>query len=126
MAELEEQSIEIKTPKRILHFSDGTLEEFDENETKEINEPEVEEIDVKSMTWTPWLIHQASKTGATVLSGLDYAGESLASFFGLNSKYSSEIEEFKRQQALQEQEDLEEKSNSWPISKYTEVITEVP
>lgn len=78
------------------------------------------------MTWTPWLIHQASKTGATVLSGLDFAGESLASFFGLNSKYSSEIEEFKRQQALQEQEDLNEKSNSWPISRHNGVITKVP
>lgn len=78
------------------------------------------------MTWTPWLIHQASKTGATVLSGLDYAGEALAGFFGLNSKYSSEIEEFKRQQAIEEQEDLEEKQNSWPITENNEVITEVP
>ena len=78
------------------------------------------------MTWTPWLIHQASKTGATVLSGLDYAGEALADFFGLNSKYSSEIEEFKRQQAIQEQEDLVEKANSWPMQQQNEVITEVP
>ena len=45
MAELEGQSIEIRTPKRVLHFSDGTLEEFDDDETKEIKTPEVEQID---------------------------------------------------------------------------------
>ena len=45
MAELEGQSIEIRTPKRVLHFSDGTLEEFDENDTEEINAPELEQID---------------------------------------------------------------------------------
>lgn len=46
MAEFEgQQSIEIKTPKRILHFSDGTLEEFDEDETEEINTLRIEQID---------------------------------------------------------------------------------
>lgn len=46
MAELEGQSIEIRTPKRVLHFSDGTLEEYDDDDdTIEENTPVVEHID---------------------------------------------------------------------------------
>lgn len=47
MAELEGQSIEIRTPKRVLHFSDGTLEEFDDDDDDmiEANTPVVEQID---------------------------------------------------------------------------------
>lgn len=66
------------------------------------------------MTWGPWMIHKATKTGNTVLAGCDYVGETLAEFLGITTpKYSYEIEEFKKMQEEKAKMDLEEESSGW-------------
>lgn len=48
MIEPESNVVTVKTPKKVLHFSDGVLEIYDDDEEKnsevEINEPDVDEV----------------------------------------------------------------------------------
>ncbi|XP_015432257.1 PREDICTED: protein FAM177A1 [Dufourea novaeangliae] len=102
-----------KRPKRVLHFSDGDLEEYSEDETDSPEEMKaVTQMDPKSLDWAPWAWYQTTWLGSKVLDGCDYAGEWLASFFGITApKYQFEINEFYRLQALendiQRKQDLE-------------------
>ncbi|XP_050344376.1 protein FAM177B isoform X2 [Nymphalis io] len=83
---------------RILHFSDGVEEEIEEEK--------------KSLTWGPWLSYQATKSGSKVLNAVDYAGESLANFFGITTpKYQIEINEYERLQ--EEKKKIEDESAGW-------------
>ncbi|XP_043249639.1 protein FAM177A1 isoform X2 [Colletes gigas] len=92
-----------KRPKRILHFSDGDLEEYSEDETDAPEENiTTSHIDPKTLNWMPWAWYQTSWFGTKLLDGCDYAGEWLANFFGITSpKYQFEINEFYRLQALE-------------------------
>ena len=52
-----------------------------------------------------------------VLNSLDFAGEKLANFFGLNSpKYAYEIQAALDEQAKREKEEEIEKENTWPMT----------
>lgn len=93
-----------KRPKRVLHFSDGVLEEYSsEDETDGSNDNQtIIQIDPRTLTWLPWAWYQTSWIGNKMLDGCDYVGECLASFFGITSpKYQFEINEFYRLQALE-------------------------
>ncbi|KAF4526221.1 hypothetical protein B566_EDAN001906 [Ephemera danica] len=87
--------------RRVLHFSDGIVEEFsDEDEyqvdsaPQKITEPPV---DPKTLPWGPWFAHQTVAAGSSVLKVCDYLGETLANLFGITTpKYEYEIEEYKR------------------------------
>ncbi|CAD7086562.1 unnamed protein product [Hermetia illucens] len=107
----------MECPKRVLHFSDGTLEEFDNSDDNVECEQKQANMEVaeNELQWGPWLFYKATKFGTTVLTGCDYVGESLASFLGITSpKYESEIAEFKRIQAQNEQIERERAENaSW-------------
>ena len=99
--------------KRVLHFSDGDLEEYSEDETDapETNKT-VTQIDPKTLNWLPWTWYQTTSIGGKILDGCDYLGECLASFFGITApKYQFEINEFYRLKALeneiQHKQDLE-------------------
>jgi hypothetical protein len=46
MDNLEQSIINVKVPKKILHFSDGTLEVYEEDEDDRQPEPEPELIEV--------------------------------------------------------------------------------
>lgn len=64
----------------------------------------------KNLNWPTWIKHKTVKTGSKLLSAADYVGEGLAEFFGITTpKYYYEIEEAKRQKAI----DQEEKENAW-------------
>ncbi|XP_017756100.1 PREDICTED: protein FAM177A1 [Eufriesea mexicana] len=92
-----------KRPKRVLHFSDGDLEEYSEDETDkpQVNEI-VNQIDPKTLTWFPWAWYQTTVLGSKVLDGCDYVGEWLANLFGITApKYQFEIDEFYRLQNLE-------------------------
>lgn len=93
----------LKRPKRVLHFSDGDLEEYSEDETDSSNANKmINEIDPKSLTWIPWAWHQTTWIGGKVLDGCDCVGEWLAGFFGITApKYQFEINEFYRLRALE-------------------------
>nr|XP_026494647.1 protein FAM177B isoform X2 [Vanessa tameamea] len=83
---------------RMLHFSDGVEEEIEEEK--------------KSLTWGPWFSHYASRSGSKVLNAVDYAGESLANFFGITTpKYQIEINEYERLQ--EEKKRIEDESAGW-------------
>ncbi|XP_066585059.1 protein FAM177A1 [Prorops nasuta] len=103
-----------RRPRRILHFSDGDMEEYSsDNETDGGEENKLAvPIDPKTLSWIPWTWYQASWVGEKVLDGFDYMGESLASFFGITTpKYEFEINEYYRQKEIEEEaayrEDLE-------------------
>lgn len=101
--ELETATVKVRTPKRVLHFSDGILEEYsdDEHDSTPPNEQShTEVIDTSTLSWTSWILYKAWSMGTLALSACDYAGEGLANFFGITSpKYWAEIEEYKRAKA---------------------------
>ncbi|CAB3221251.1 unnamed protein product [Arctia plantaginis] len=108
-----ETQVTINKAQRVLHFSDGVDEEFEEEIVPELaSKPLEENIDPKTLTWGPWFTYVAQKSGTKVLNAVDYAGESLANFFGITSpKYQLEISEYERVQ--EEQKKLEEDSAGW-------------
>ncbi|XP_045452232.1 protein FAM177B-like isoform X2 [Melitaea cinxia] len=90
--------VTINRPITILHFSDGVEEEIEEEK--------------KTLSWGPWFSHYASKSGYKVLNAVDYAGESLANFFGITTpKYQIEINEYERLQ--EEKKRIEDESAGW-------------
>ncbi|XP_065084189.1 protein FAM177A1 [Ochlerotatus camptorhynchus] len=102
--------VQVRAPKRVLHFSDGTMEEFSDDEKDKVDaagsEGGVKDVDESKMNWSDWMLHKTCRLGSSVLAGCDYVGEGLASFLGITTpKYSFEIEEFKRMQAEQNAED---------------------
>lgn len=148
--ELENISLKIKSPSRILHFSDGIMEEFSDEEVEEVADLApalpVDEVCESSyifvlfglissyfqsqMAWGEWLALKAVSTGTNVLEKCDTAGEFLAWFLGITTpKFSYEIELYKRMQAEDArlaQEDKE--SASWSEVSQLEagVIKESP
>ncbi|KAI4492135.1 hypothetical protein M0802_010032 [Mischocyttarus mexicanus] len=95
-----------KLPKRVLHFSDGDLEEYSSEDEVDKSQATkiVAEIDPNTLNWIPWTWHQTTFIGTKLLDGCDYLGEWLASFFGITTpKYQFEIDEFYRLQALQDE-----------------------
>ena len=100
-----------KVPKRILHFSDGVLEEYstDEEEREEARRQEAEAdqsqaVVTSEMSWAPWFIYLAWVSATSALRAADSLGEKLAWWLGITSpKYYYEIQEAKRM--LKEEEE---------------------
>lgn len=100
-----------RVPKRVLHFSDGTLEEYstDEEELEERRKQEEKEIqqqvaDPSTLSWVPWLLYLAWIGATGTLKVCDAAGEKLAWWLGITSpKYYYEIQEAKRMQKEEEE-----------------------
>nr|XP_040226412.2 protein FAM177A1 [Anopheles coluzzii] len=98
--------VRVRAPKKVLHFSDGTLEEYSDDEEDQVDRAEPAPVDESQLNWSEWMRYKTCILGNTVLAGCDYVGEGLASFLGITTpKYSYEIEEFKRMQAEQQAED---------------------
>ncbi|CAL1531328.1 unnamed protein product [Lymnaea stagnalis] len=101
-----------KTPKRILHFSDGILEEYssDEEETVSTNN---NQLNPKQLPWGPWLVHYASAAAHMSLSAADFCGEKLASLLGITTpKYQYAIEEYKRRERELEEDRIRDEKLS--------------
>ncbi|XP_076314287.1 uncharacterized protein LOC143226774 [Tachypleus tridentatus] len=99
-----------KLPKRILHFSDGILEEYstDEEEVQD-NTDSTALLDTKQMAWMPYLWYMTWWIGCRALAGCDFVGEKLAHLFGITTpKYQYELEEYQRM--LKEEEEEKEKT----------------
>jgi len=98
-----------KEPKRILHFSDGIIEEYSTDEEEEEQKREEERkskqiADPKTMSWPAWLFYLGWVIGSTTLSTCDNVGEKLAWWFGITSpKYYYEIEEARRMNEEEEE-----------------------
>ncbi|OWF40231.1 protein FAM177A1-like [Mizuhopecten yessoensis] len=97
--------IKKKQPRRILHFSDGILEEYSTDEDEEEKKPAEPPVDPKSLTWVPWIWYYTAFAAMKTLKGADFCGEKLAWFFGITTpKYQYAIDEFYR---LKEEEEKE-------------------
>ena len=103
-----------KVPKRILHFSDGILEEYstDEEEREEARRQEEEKErsqqveNPSEMSWFPWLLYLAWMSATSTLRAADTMGEKLAWWLGITSpKYTSN--NAKIDQMLSESENIE-------------------
>lgn len=108
-ADSQNATVRVKTPKRILHFSDGILEEYstDEEDNVDNSKNNQEIVNTNNMTWGPWFMYKAWSAGSSTLSVMDTMGEFLASVFGITTpRYYFEIEEYKRreEQKLRQQE----------------------
>ncbi|XP_054934229.1 uncharacterized protein [Dermacentor andersoni] len=82
---------ELCPPRKVLHFSDGVLQE----NSSEENEPPVPMtvVDPRTLPWAPFLLHWALQLGSQALAVCDYLGEHLANWFGVTApKYRYEIE----------------------------------
>ncbi|XP_067143963.1 protein FAM177A1 isoform X2 [Centruroides vittatus] len=88
-----------KIPKRILHFSDGQLEEYSSDDDDEFDSIKDQKplINPKTLPWFPYLWYLTWWLGSRTLAVCDYLGEHLAYFFGITSpKYYYELQEYKR------------------------------
>ncbi|XP_068630297.1 protein FAM177A1 [Battus philenor] len=111
---LPQVNLTIKRPFKVIHFSDGIEEEIEEVNASELDSiPRNEDnIDPTTLQWGPWFTHYAKKSGTKVLNVVDYAGESLANFFGITTpKYQIEIDEYER--VKEEKKKIEEESAGW-------------
>ena len=98
----EEEKKKKKQPRRILHFSDGILEEYSTDEEEENTQPVV---DPKTLDWMPWVWYCIVTVSKKSLSVADTCGEHLAWFFGITTpKYQYAIDEYYR---LKEEEEKE-------------------
>ncbi|MPC17183.1 Protein FAM177A1 [Portunus trituberculatus] len=105
-----------KRPRRILHFSDGIMEEYstdeeEEEEKKQLNPNQMRIVDPKTMKWGPWLYYWMAYSGSSALSFCDYVGESLANTLGITSpKYQYELDEYNA--ALEEEKAEKEREKA--------------
>lgn len=128
-------ALELQRTRRILHFSDGTMEEMSDSDGEDIG-PDITDksmelnIDVvsgkcnyfhivtlitflykKTLPFASRIKYQAYYTSIKVLNAIDYVGEGLASFLGITSpKYVSESD---IDAVFQEQECREEENATW-------------
>jgi len=115
-----EEKRQRRVPRRVIHCSDGVVEEYstDEEELEELRRKEEHErkktalIDPRTLTWLPWMLHYTWSFGSSFIGYCDFFGEKLAWFFGITSpKYYYELEEYRREQEAEEErakkEDIE-------------------
>ncbi|WAR19931.1 F177A-like protein [Mya arenaria] len=94
-----------KVPRRLIHFSDGVLEEYSTDE-EEDQPPPPPPVNPRTLHWGPWMWHYASTAALKTLGVADTCGEKLAWFFGITSpKYQSAIDEFYRLKTEEEREE---------------------
>eukprot|EP00088_Acartia_fossae_P052791 TRINITY_DN59803_c0_g1_i1.p1 TRINITY_DN59803_c0_g1~~TRINITY_DN59803_c0_g1_i1.p1 ORF type:complete len:157 (+),score=48.05 TRINITY_DN59803_c0_g1_i1:3-473(+) len=102
-----------RVPKRVLHFSDGILEEYstDEEEREERKREEEQQksaqttaVNTSEMSWISWAMYLMMLSATNTLSVCDSVGERLAWWLGITSpKYYYEIQEAKRMMKEQEE-----------------------
>ncbi|XP_038075282.1 protein FAM177A1-like [Patiria miniata] len=108
-------TVGIRKPKRVIHFSDGVVEEYSSDEDDESKKALAEPTtDPKTMTWLPYLWYYTVVAATKTVGACDFMGEKLAYFLGITSpKYQFAINEYNRlneeeKKALdQEQEEKE-------------------
>jgi len=110
-----------KTPKKILHFSDGTLEVYSSSEEEDEGGkaegqgqkdkavqknggPNLSSVDTKNLRWIPWVVHYTWWFGSGILGYCDQWGEKLAWILGITSpKYYYEIQDYERSKQEEEE-----------------------
>ncbi|XP_059171403.1 protein FAM177A1-like [Physella acuta] len=94
-----------RQPKRILHFSDGILEEYSSDEDEVAAAPERLQVNPHTLSWATWAVYFMTEVGKKSLAAADFCGEKLAWLFGITTpKYQYAIEEYRRRQKELEEE----------------------
>ncbi|XP_014671568.1 PREDICTED: protein FAM177A1-like [Priapulus caudatus] len=121
-----------KQPKRVLHFSDGILEEYsDEEDENDAPDLPKQTVDTSRLTWLPYFWYYISNTPSNTLKVCDYLGENLAYFFGITSpKYQYAIDEYNDSvaQAKEDKERAErekEAAGRWAAESQNEMEMQV-
>uniref|UniRef100_T1JGN8 ADF-H domain-containing protein n=1 Tax=Strigamia maritima TaxID=126957 RepID=T1JGN8_STRMM len=110
------QDNEKKRPKRVLHFSDGVLEEYEDDDDEKVDSVCRDVVDPTTLNWLPFFWYYTITFGTKTLNVCDTVGEYLAYFFGITSpKYQYEIEEYKwmKKEAEREEKQEEMELKSW-------------
>jgi hypothetical protein len=109
------KTIRVKTPKRVLHCSDGVYEEYSEDE-EPINKENLQDISTMR------------KIAHNLVYGLDYVGEAIASFLNITTpKYAYEINQFKKMEEERAKEAQEMKDNTWQVeNEQSTIVTVAP
>ncbi|RUS71851.1 hypothetical protein EGW08_020385 [Elysia chlorotica] len=95
-----------KVPKRIIHFSDGILEEYSSDDSDDSEDLTVK-VDPSSLNWGPWCMYYIFGAARQTLSVADYCGERLAWLLGITTpKYQYAINEHNRIQKEIEMETI--------------------
>jgi len=125
--EVPTKNLETRKPKRILHFSDGTIEEYSSEEEEEAS-PQVEKsekrdlIDPRDLSWLGWMSHGVWFAGSGFVGACDAAGEKLAWWFGITSpKYYYEMQEAIR---MKEEEEKRKSRQDAEMSGWTNSVKE--
>jgi hypothetical protein len=118
-----------RVPRRVLHFSDGVLEEYSTDEEDVVDEacPQPDPIDPKSLPLMRRCWYHATVAASKSLAVADYCGEKLAWFLGITSpKYQYVLDEYKRRLAEEEEErQREEREREAQRKRYAERFTNV-
>ncbi|XP_072041785.1 protein FAM177A1-like [Amphiura filiformis] len=87
-----------RVPKRVIHFSDGIMEEYStDEEDGGDDEPSEPQVDPKTLAWVPYLWYYFLYASTSTLSACDFVGEKLAYMLGITSpKYQYAISEYNR------------------------------
>ncbi|XP_018571871.1 protein FAM177A1 isoform X2 [Anoplophora glabripennis] len=121
----QEAAVKVKTPKRILHFCDGTLEEYSSDEDEVDTPKDQTVVDPSTLTWGPWFWYKAWAAGTSTLSVVDTVGEFLASLFGITTpRYYFELEEYKRRQ--EEEKKQKDAAQGWSDPSAAATTVSVP
>lgn len=114
-----------RVPRRILHFSDGTLEEYSTDE-EEASKKEAPKIDPRSLRWLPWFWYYIVMVSKNMLGAADTCGEKIAWWLGITSpKYQYILDEYHRIKAEEIREKMEEET-LMKSSKDPEVVVHGP
>ncbi|KAH8367515.1 uncharacterized protein LOC110183527 [Drosophila serrata] len=112
-------ALELQSGRRMLHFSDGVMEELssgseDETEAADVTDQNYAvQLNEREMALGPRLRYKASRMGNRFLAGIDYVGGGLASLLGItSSKYASELQN--NQRRAKEEQDHEDLDNWRP------------
>lgn len=118
-----------RVPRRILHFSNGTVEEYSTDEEDEAaacrQTTSAKLVDPKTLPWGPWCINRSKTLLSRTLDVIDYCGEKIAWTLGITSpKYQYAIDEYYRVKAEEEEiaKEVEEYNRSMNNSKNDPVV----
>jgi len=103
-------------PRRVIHCSDGVIEEYSTDEEEERAKEEAERkrnawrhVDPATLGWMAWAMRYFWLGGESVVSTCDFIGEKVAWWLGITSpKYFYELEAAKRMEERERARRLKE------------------
>ncbi|XP_021936106.1 protein FAM177A1-like isoform X2 [Zootermopsis nevadensis] len=107
-----------KEPKKVIHFSDGTIEEYSDEDEPDTSAQITNKLNPSLLPWGSWIWYHTVHAGSKSLQVCDYLGEHLASFFGITTpKYQYEIDEYNR---IMAEEDERQRKMDLEMGGWTE------